>query len=647
MKRAKSINNKDEIPGSGIFQAIEFRESYFGKQKESHDRSKRSKSFVADLNYTNNQRNIPENNRIAQMIEDKNVTTSQNIKEVIMKLYSSHLNNDKKNSTNASNKMNISESQYSLDKGSFLNNYFNNLTIIPSITCKTNISGLRYPSNTKPYLNDHFTDNKSLFAIKMDLQTHSPEHIIKSEVPTNLKEIGQQSTIEMILKSIDHMTKNRINSSDFEKNSFTDSIHRLINDDAENSGKFLKDRNGTEKLGVAGRKISRLGINDGQSKRAEKEFPRGNTSHGFGIATNELWSCVETTVREKEIEVDRTRKQNREQIPGMIKVFEPRGRPYQKQETARLSRRMGKDGMSMAKMKTNEDEVDKSRNTNAREASSTSLIDFVTDATMKPEAAYINTSETGESIILKDLTSVTVDNDLRKQQQMVSSLSSENRNVNKSNGNLDTDRIDIRILESNGNKTMNVKEGTRPIMEAQEYHRSITGVSDNNLQRKLLWISTISVDGEIEDSPIKSTKSVFNMTKRGIENVKNDNRQQNKITDSANLRKVLTRANREDKFEENRVLQDALNSPISETNHYVRHKRSVYPYENLESNEADSENIEKDAANYGDEKQGSNEDYLNQNVEGELKGRSYNDREEDIFEGITHLFDDLPFITKK
>lgn len=621
---------------------MEIGKSDFRKQKESHDRSKRSKSFVADSNCTTTQRNIPENNRKAQMIEDKNVTTTQNVKEVIMKLYSSYLNDDKKNSINASNKINISESQYSSDKKSFLNNYFNNLTIIPSIANKTNISGLRYPSNTKLYLNNHFTDDKSLFAIKTDLQTHSPEHIIKSEVPTNLKEHSQRSTIEMILKSIDHIAKNRINSPDFKKNSFTDSIHLLINDDADDSGKFPKDRNGAEKLGVAGQKISRLGINDGQSKRAEKEFPRGNT-HGFGIATNELWSCVETTVREKEIEVDRTRKQNREPIPGVIKVFEPRGRPYQKQETARLSRRMGKDdGMSVAKMKTNEDEVDKSRNTNAREASLTSLIDFVTDATMKPEAAYINTSETGKLIILKDLT--LVDNNLRKQQQMVPSLSAENRNANKSNGNLDTDRIDIRILGSNGNETMNVKGGTRPIMEAQEYHRSITGVSDNNLQRKLLWISTMSVDGETKDSLIKSTRSVFNTAKRDVENVTNDNRQQNEITDCANLRKVLTRANREDKLEEN-VSQNVSNSPISETNHYARHKRSVYPYENLESNEADSENIEKDAAINYDEKEESNEDYLNQNVE-ELKG-SYNDREEGIFEGITRLFNNLSFITKK
>lgn len=638
LKRAKNIDNEDNEDDSKIFKGIDFGESYFGKQnsQKSHDRSKRSKSFVADSNYTNNQKDIiSDNNGKAQMIKDvfENVTTTQNIEEVVMKLYN-YLNDDEKNSINVSNKINISNSQYSLDKGSFLNNYFNNLTIIPSIANKTNVSGLRYPPNIELYLNNHFVNNKSLFVVKANLQTHS--EYIKSEIPINSKGISQRSTIDNI-KSIDHIPENYTNLSDFEKNAFT--ISNVFTDSINDGDfkKFLKNRNGEEKLEIAAQKISRLGMNDGQSKGADKEFPRGNTSRGFSIATNELWSCVKTTVavREKEIEVDGMQKQNYGPIPGVIKVFEPRGRPYQKQEaetTARLSRQMGKDGMSMAKMKTNEDEVDKLRNTNAREDSSTLPIDFVTDATMKPEAAYINMSETGKSIILKDLTSVTEDNVLRKQQQMVPPLSAENRKANKSNGNLDTDGIDIRILGSNGNETMNVKKGTRTIMEAHEYHKS-----DNNLQRKLLWISTISVDGVTEDSSIKSTKSVFNSTiDSDIENVTNKNRQQSKIIGPANLKKILTGVNHEDKIEENRIMQDAFNSQMSETNHYARYKRSVYPYENLESNnEADFENIavEKEVAMNHDEKRENDEDYLNQNVE-ELKGR-YNDRDEDIFEGIS------------
>lgn len=638
MRKLKKAKNTDNENDSRIFQGIEFGESYLGKQnsRKSHDRSKRSKSFVADSNYTNNQKDIiPDTNRKAQMIKDtfEHVTTTQNTEKVVMELYSNYFNDDRKNSINASNKINISDSQYSLDKGSFLNNYFNNLTITPSIANKTNISGLRYPSNIELYLNDHFND-KSLFVIKPNLQTHSPEYI-KSEIPTNSKKISQQSIIDNI-KSIDHIPKNHTNLQNFEKNAFTISkaFTDSINDNADNLGNVLKNRNDEEKLGVAAQKISRLGMSDGQSKGAEKEFPRGNTSRGFSIATNELSSCVETTVavREKEIEVDGMQKQNCGPIPGVIKVFEPRGRPYQKQEaetTARLSRQIGKDGMSVAKMKTNEDEVDKSRNTNAREDSSTLPIDSVIDATMKPEAAYINMFETGESIIRKDLTSVTEDNDLRKQQQMVPPLSAKNRKANKSNGNLDIDKIDIRILGSNGNETMNIKKGTQTIMEAHEYHKS-----DNNLQRKLLWISTISVDGITKDSSIKSMRSIFNTTTESdIENVTSENRQ-SKIIGPANLKKILTGINHEDKLEESRILQDPLNSQISEINHHARYKRSMYPYENFESiNEADSENIavEKEAAMNHDEKRESNEDYLNQNVE-EVK-RSYNDRDEDIFEG--------------
>lgn len=514
----------------------------------------------------------------------ENVTTTQNAEEV--KLDSNYLNDDGKNLINASSKINISDSQYSLYEGSFLNNYLNNLTIISSIANKT----------------------------------HSPERT-KSGIP-NSKEINQQSTINDI-KIINHMAETRINSSDFEKNAFTDSI----NDGTDDFGKFLKNRRGEEKLEVTAQKISRLGMNDGQSKDAEKEFPWGNTSRVFGIATNELWSCVETTGAVRENGIDGTRKQNCGPIPGVIKVFEPRGRPYQKQEAkTRLSRRMGKGGMSVAGMKMNEDEIDKSRNTNAREDSSTSPIDSVIDATMKPETAYINTSETGESIVLKDPISVTVDNDLRKQQQMVPA---ENRNANKSNGNLDIDRINIRILGSNGNESMNVKEGTRTIMEPHEYHKS-----DNNLHRKLLWISTISAEAdETEDSSIKSTRSVFNTTiENGIENV--TNRQQSEIS-GPNLRKALTRVDHQDTIKESRALQD-LNSQISETNHYARYKRSICPYESTEfNNEADSENtaVEKETAINHDEKREDNEDNLDQNVE--KSKESYNDREENIFEGIS------------
>ncbi|XP_018393704.1 PREDICTED: uncharacterized protein PF11_0213-like [Cyphomyrmex costatus] len=619
LKRAKNIANEDEND-SKLFQGVEFGETYFEKRnsKESHDRSKRSRrSFIVNSNYTNNQKDIPENNRYQkiQMINSvlKNITTIQN-KEIVTELYSSYLSNDGKNSVNASNKINITDLKNSLDKGSFSDNHFNNLTINPS---------------TELYLNDHFFDNKSLFVIKTDLQTHLPEHITKNKVPkTSWKKIGQHSTIKRILKTIDQTTKNRTNSSNFEKSAFTYLIDFSINDGTDDSGKSLKNRSGGEKSGFATQKISQLSIDDGQSKGAEKEFPRGNMLHGFGIGTNESWSCVFTTtvaLKEREIEADET--QNRELIPGVIKIFEPRGHLYQKQEaettttttTTRLSREMEQDGMSAAKIKSDEDKVDKSRNTNAREDSLTSPIDSVTNATMKPEAAYINTSETGESIILRDLASVIVDNDLRKQQQMVPLLSVENRNANKSNGNLDTDKIDIRILGSNGNETMNVKEGTRTIMEAHEYHET-----DNNLQRKLLWIS---VDGETRDSSIKSMRSVFRTTTDSYTENMNENRQQNKITNSANLGKILTRVKREDKAEESHMLQDTINSQSAEINHNARYKQSVYPYKNIDTNnEAENTAVEKEAAINYDE---SNE-YQNLNVE-DLKG-FYNDREDDVLE---------------
>jgi len=109
MRRLKRAKNNEDESDSKIFQEVEFGESYFGKRnsKKSHDRSKRSRrSFVADSNYTNNQRDIPENinYREIQMIKDslKNIT-SQNTEEVVTKLYSSYPS-DGKNLMNVSNK---------------------------------------------------------------------------------------------------------------------------------------------------------------------------------------------------------------------------------------------------------------------------------------------------------------------------------------------------------------------------------------------------------------------------------------------------------------------------------------------------------------------------------------------------------------
>jgi hypothetical protein len=316
----------------------------------------------------------------------------------------------------------------------------------------------------------------------------------------------------------------------------------------------------------------------------------------------------------------------------VIKVFELREHPYQKQEAeiaARLSWRIEGDGTSAAKMKTND--VDESRNVNAGEGSSSlKPIDPVTDTTAK--AASINT-EFSESVISKDqreeFASTIVDNNLRKQQQMVPPLSTGNRKANKSNGNSDTDGIDIRALGSNGNETMNVKGDTRTTMEAREYSES-----GNNLQRKLLWIS---VDAETEDASIENTKSGLNTTNESnIGNVIQDPERNNVISNSPKSNRILIRAKRENGARESSTLQNALSIETSDTNLHARYKRAAYSFENPEiDNEVDSENVaaEKEAAINHDEKQENNEEYPNQNVE-ELKG-DYNDGEEDAIEGTT------------
>lgn len=226
-----------------------------------HDSSKRSRrSFVADSNYTDNQRDVPKNNSYWK-------STTESIEEVVTKLYSSYLSDDEKDAAKnlISNEMNISNSQYSLNRGLFSNNHFANVTITPSAN-KRNMFGLKYFSSTELYSNDRFIGNKSLFVIET---TFRPERITKSDVSkTSSKEISGHSTIEM--KTIDHTAENRTNSADIEKNAFTDSIRFSINGD---SGKSLKNRNGKEKLGIATQKISRLSTDDGQSEGAEKDFP--------------------------------------------------------------------------------------------------------------------------------------------------------------------------------------------------------------------------------------------------------------------------------------------------------------------------------------------------------------------------------------
>ncbi|XP_070169303.1 uncharacterized protein PF3D7_1120600-like [Polyergus mexicanus] len=630
INRGKNVSSEDESDPR-ISQGAELRELYLGEQnlKELHDRCKRSRrSFIADLN---NQKDVPENksHREARIIKDAlgNVTRMQKSKGVVARLYSDYLDNDGKSLTRTLSKINISDSQYSLDKRFFLNHRFINLTIISSVPDKVNISELRYLSITEPNLNNYSIYNTSLFLVKIDLQTHSPKHIATNKVlKINSKKLDRHSLTEKIPKNIDDTAEEHTISLDFGKkfavlNTSVDSIRFSTNSNADDSRKFAGKRISDEKKLSAWKK-SRLDTDDGQSKDARAEFPQGNTSRGFDTAANESRRIhgVETiaATKREEIETNGTRKENRELISGVIKVFEPRERSYQKQKAeARLLRRMREDG------RTNDS--DESTDANAREVSSSS-IDLVIDATVKLEVASVNASGIGESIIRKDqredLVSMTVDNDLRKQQQMVPSLSATTSSANKLNGNSDTDRIDIRVVGSNGNETMNVKEGTQTVTEAREYHES-----DNHLRRRLLWIS---VDTEIEDSLIKSTELVLNSTiESRIEDVMDKDRQQSKIINSADSGEILITVKRDDNAEENFALQNNCNLQMSDANHHARYKRSTYSFENLESNNA-AENVEvgKEVAVNHDEKEENNEEY--KNVE-RVKG-NYSDSEEDVME---------------
>lgn len=623
-----------------ISQGAEFRELYIEEPnlKELHDRSKRSRrSFSANLN---NQKDVPENKSHpeAQIIKDAlgNVTKMQKTKGIVERLYSGYLNNDERSLTKTLNKTNISDSQYSLNKASFLNHCFINLTITSSVPDKINISEMSNLSITEPNLNNYSVYNTSLYLVKIDLQAHSPEHIAMNEVSKiNSKKLGQDFLTEKVPKNIDTAEDHTI-SFDFGKNFVVSdtSVHSIrfsTNNNADDSRKFAENRKSDEEKLSAWKK-SRLGTDDGQSKDARVEFPEGNASRGFDTAANESRRihAVETIAdtKKEEIVTNGMRKENRELIPGVIKFFEPRERPYQKQEEeARLLRRMREDGTFAEQTRTND--ADESTDANAREVSSSS-IDLVINATAKLKVANLNASATGESIIPKDrredlLASTNVDNDLQKQQQMVPSLSATNGSANKSNGNSDIDRIDIQVVVgSNGNETMNVKEGTRTVTEAREYHES-----DNHLRRRLLWIS---VDAKTEDSLIKSTKLVLNSAiENHIENVMDEDRQQTKMINSADSGKILIRVKRDDKAEENPALQNNCNPQMSDANHHARYKRSTYSFENLESNNA-AENVEigKEVAVNHDEKKENNEEY--ENVE-KVK-RDYNDSEEDEMEGI-------------
>ncbi|XP_029172663.1 uncharacterized protein LOC114941734 [Nylanderia fulva] len=582
IKRAKNVGSEEESDSS-IFQGAKFRELYLGERnsKELHDRAKRNRrSFIADLN---NQRDVPEtkSHRKAEIIKDAlgNVTEMQKTKGVV-RLYSGYLNNGG-SLKRTLNKMNISDSQSSLDKGSFLNRCFINLTITSSLVAdKANISESRYPSITEPNLNNYSIDNAS----------HLPERIDK--VPgINWKKLGQHSQTEKIPKNF------------AVSDTFVAPIHFSTDSGVDHPRKFEVGNGKSDWVKLSAWKKSRLGTDDGQSGVGS---PEGNTSRGFDTTANESRRIQRETIREKRERFEmsgKTQRKNRE----LIRVFEPRGRSYQMQKAEERTR-------------TNDDES--TEDANARKADFS--IDLVIDARSAKVARNANASGIGESIIAKDrigfenLASMTAGDDLRKQQQMVPPVSATNGGANKSNGNSDAAEIDIRVVGSNGNETMNVKEGTVTVRPRE---------SDNHLRRRLLWS-----DAEADDSTIKRTGSVLNSAiDDRIGNFRNEDRQQSEMINSADSGKVLIRVKRDDNFEvSSETSRNNFNPRTSDANHQARYKRSTYSFEDLESNNAaeDVDVAKNEVAVNHDEKQGNNEEY--ENVE-RVKG-DYNDGEEDLME---------------
>lgn len=279
----------------------------------------------------------------------------------------------------------------------------------------------------------------------------------------------------------------------------------------------------------------------------------------------------------------RVRRGKHEPIPGVIKVFvdgsEPEGRPYQRREAVRLSRRAGKTRMS---------DVDEPRDADAAMAGSRgdpSAIDLVGVATTRPEVA----STLGEPA------------DDPRQQQMVPSSGARNGRGNESNGNSATGEADIPA-GSSGNETMNAEAGLETSAEL-----------GGNLRRRLLWISaTSSADDDRErgkavaDDSSAAVGSFFPVSPRvGIE--------------------------REDS-----APRGDLKPRVSDG--HARRKRSTYSLGDIEpDNEVDAESVAAEkAAMSPDEKQGDNEEYPNQNAE--EPAADYNDREEDVIEGTIRCF---------
>lgn len=454
-------------------------------------------------------------------------------------------------------------------------------------------------------------------------RAHPPERIVSEDPKTRSHDENGERRAETTPKDADRRiaSADRADSIDLARNLSASNAPAasttglLTNRGAGDSRESAGNRGAGERSRAASRK-PRHGADDERSRGAREEAPRGNTSRNLGnAATNESRDSVAdagTTAGAGEIGgAGATREESREPIPGaMIKAFEPEGRPRQKREagtTARLSRggageESGSGGTSVEKMRTGNVE---SRDANVESGLPCAPIDLAGNTTTIPNAA---TSGAGKLIAptdRRDDPARTISKDDSREQQMVLSLiAGSSGNANKSNGNSDSDEIDIR--GSSGNETMNVKGGIGGDVTGAGELREF----DDNVRRKLLWISAISAK-DADDSSMSAES-------RRTENMDRD-RQRSEVSSTSRIG-----VGRENSAESPAPRND-FNSRASDANRY---KRSAYSLKNFESNdETYPENaaIEKEAAVNLEEKREGNEEYPNQNVE---DAENYNREEE-------------------
>jgi len=574
-RRARNAGAEDNRGGSRIFYSAGLEKRDW---KESQDRKRNRRSFVADSYYNNQQKSLSENedHRRALITEGALVNLTKTPEGIIAKSRSNE--GSLASALNVTSLFDPREFSSNEQSGILIRDRLINLMFIPSANGRTNVTGLRYPSSAES------RPNGSLPRIDSDPRTRLLKSTAESGISaTSSIVLGQSSSGT---SSADCAAMDRANSANPDDKSLArDTIRFSQADDASGgSGGRSEDRNDVEKLGTVARKISRVGADDGQSWREGTALsPRGNSPRAFDSLANESRCCVlEGAGASTAGERNDSRKESREPVAVVIKVLELRGRAYEKQgaDAVRLSQLMGKNRTVAG-------------GTRMSGESSPAATD-----SRGPEAASAMTREDSARVIADD-----------SQQQMVPAPLSGNGGANKSNGNSASGGIDIRGLRSNGNETMNVKETARPGVAQSREH-------GNNLRRKLLWISKASADADAESSTMESAARLTpNVTsERSAGAVGNDDPEGKKIGIKC-----------DDSVAASPKSQD------SDANRHARQKRSGYLSDDLAG--LKNAAVAKEAADSRYEKRENDEEYLNQNAEG-LK--YYNDREDiDAMEGRT------------